>query len=358
MAVREVRATDEDALRDFYADAYQRLTGRLADWHSREWAEDLVQEALLKAWERASCGENPASLPAWVTTVATNLARSQLRRQRAELRAFQRLLSTRPAWLVGRVDGPDQVADEVVDLLAGLPARQREVLALRYIADLDITSIASLIGIDEGTVKSTLSRGRRAVERTLPARQRSITTKEEAVAKIKHWTMTGAAPHDYELVLADELHEGGRVAVLRSKVKSPRDFGAICQVISAEDYRSRRIRFSARMRAVNVGGWAGLWMRVDGRHVQEPLAFDNMEERSLRGTTDWQPHVIVLDVAPEAEAIYLGALLSGSGELCLSGLAFEEVGSDVPVTGQKTDHPRHPRNLDFGTLDDAEGTAT
>jgi DNA-directed RNA polymerase specialized sigma24 family protein len=63
MAVREVRATDEDALRDFYADAYQRLTGRLADWHSREWAEDLVQEALLKAWERASCARTLRPCP-------------------------------------------------------------------------------------------------------------------------------------------------------------------------------------------------------------------------------------------------------------------------------------------------------
>ena len=48
------------------------------------------------------------------------------------------------------------------------------------------------------------------------------------------------------------------------------DTASAVQVISAEDYRSLRIRFSARMRAANVGGWAGLWMRVDGRHVQAP----------------------------------------------------------------------------------------
>lgn len=352
---REVGSLDEDALREFYADGYRRLTGRLAGWHSRAWAEDLVQDALLRAWERAREGDEPASLPAWVTTVATNLARSGLRRQQAEQRALQRLLVSRPEWLMGRVDGPEHPAGDVADLLAGLPPRQQQVLALRYVADLDHASIAELLGVDVGTVKSTLSRGRRAVERALPERDRPPTPKETTVTRIKHWMMTGAAPHDYELGLDGERHEGARVALLRAQVERPQGFGGICQVISADDYRGRRVRFAARLRASDVTDWAGLWMRVDGSRSQEPLAFDNMEDRPLRGSTGWERVAIVLDVAPEAEAIYLGALLSGAGALRLCGLGFEEVGLEVPVTGPELSRPRHPVNLDFSELAEGEG---
>jgi RNA polymerase sigma factor (sigma-70 family) len=303
-----VSALEDEDLRDFYADGYHRLTGRLTGWHSRAWAEDLVQDALLRAWERARDGEDLQSLLAWVTTVATNLARSQLRRQQAEQRALQRLIVSRPEWVVGRVEGADQGSLDVADLLATLPARQRQVMALRYVADLDHVSIAELLGIDVGTVKSTLSRGRRAVERALATQGPRSASREERVTTIKHWMLTGAAPQDYEFGVSAELRQGARVAVLRSRTEQPRDFGAICQVISAEEYRGRRVRLSADLEAVDVTGWAGLWLRVDGDGAQQPLAFDNMQERALKRTTDWQRHAIVLDVAPEADAVFLGAL--------------------------------------------------
>jgi hypothetical protein len=52
-----------------------------------------------------------------------------------------------------------------------------------------------------------------------------------------------------------------------------------------------------------------------------------------------------IDVAVEADRIMLGAILSGEGELPLSGVAFEEVDERVPVTGPEL--PRRPRNLGF-----------
>ena len=43
-------------------------------------------------------------------------------------------------------------------------------------------------------------------------------------------------------------------------------------------------------------GWAGLWMRVDGPQLYRPLAFDNMVNRPIHGSADWQKYEIVLDV--------------------------------------------------------------
>jgi hypothetical protein len=70
-----------------------------------------------------------------------------------------------------------------------------------------------------------------------------------------------------------------------------------------------------------------------------------MHGRELTGTTAWREHANVLDVAEEVDTIMLGAILSGDGELRLSGLAFERVDERVPVTGPVL--PRRPRNLDF-----------
>jgi hypothetical protein len=75
---------------------------------------------------------------------------------------------------------------------------------------------------------------------------------------LKHWWKTGAAPNDYEFGLAHETFEGQRVAYLRSIVQPVRSFAAFCQTIAAEDYRGKRVRFSAALKATNVtDGWAG-----------------------------------------------------------------------------------------------------
>ena len=345
-----MRPLDEYELRAFFNDGYDRLVRRLDSWYCQPWAEDLVQEALLRAWERARCGEAVISLHAWVTTVATNLARSQLRRQQAERRAMARLLGAWPEWLVGQAGAAaglvDDHVDELRELLAGLPRRQREVLVLHYVADLDVASIAKLLGIGVGTVKSSLSRGRQAIVRTVRAPAPATTAKGEAVTMgLKYWRV---APSDYEFGLAEGTFEGRRVASLRSTVKPAHDFGACRQEIAADDYRGKRIRFAAALKAVDVTmGWAGLWLRVDGAQRGTTLAFDNMEDRAVKGTTGWQRHAIVLDVAPEAESVVFGALVFGEGELLLADLVFEEVSRDTPVTGLDQHRPRRPQNLDF-----------
>jgi hypothetical protein len=164
---------------------------------------------------------------------------------------------------------------------------------------------------------------------------------------LKHWWKTGAAPNDYEFGLAEETFQGQPVAYLRSIAQPACSFGAFCQTIAAEDYRGKRIRFSAALKATNlIGGWGGLWLRVDGARLDETLAIDTMEDRPLVGTTGWQQHAIVLDVAAAAATIAFGAGLSGEGELLVSQLAFEEVSSEVPVTAGPH-RPRQPQNLDF-----------
>ena len=128
---------------------------------SRPAAEDAVQEALLRAWERSERGEQIESLPAWVTTVSLNLARSGLRRVLAERRARARLGGTSS----GELEEADRL--DLEQALAALPRRQREAVVLRYYLGMDTREVARVLRVGEGTVKSTLFRARAALARAL-----------------------------------------------------------------------------------------------------------------------------------------------------------------------------------------------
>jgi RNA polymerase sigma-70 factor (ECF subfamily) len=127
---------------------------------SRPAAEDAVQEALARAWERSLRGESIDRLEAWVTTVAMNLARSRLRRIRAEWRARGRLEATPAA-----TPGPERA--DLRRALEALPRRQREVTVLHYYLDLDVAEVARTLGVSPGAVKASLHVARRALARSL-----------------------------------------------------------------------------------------------------------------------------------------------------------------------------------------------
>ena len=136
---------------------------------SRAVAEDAVQEALARAWERSERGERIESLKAWVTTVAMNLVRSGFRRLMVERRARQR---SGPGGWPGAADGMPSVpgAEQALDVrraLMSLPRRQREATVLRYYLDLDVAEVARALKINEGTAKTTLHRARRALAAAL-----------------------------------------------------------------------------------------------------------------------------------------------------------------------------------------------
>ena len=153
-------ALDEAAIRDFLANEYPAVVGALSlVCGDRAMAEDAVQEALARAWERSERGDRIESLRAWVTKVALNVVRSGFRRLGAERRARARLES------VAEPPLPDthSAAIDVRRALAALPRRQREATVLRYYLDMGLGEISSVLGVSEGAIKTTLFRARRAL---------------------------------------------------------------------------------------------------------------------------------------------------------------------------------------------------
>ena len=308
--------------------------------------QDHVQEAVIRYWEHLTHGRAIRSAPAWVRAVAQNLARSEERRRRAEGRALERLAHEAPSWPME----PDPVVDLVRSLITELPARQRQIVVLHYYGDLTVADVAATTGCSVGTVKATLHHARRSLGAALLAEVTISPQKEESMRPV-HWGITGTHWNEYELETTDESLDGHRVAVFRCTVDEPGGFGAAVQTFEPGEFNGRRIRFSGRLRSQGVSGWAGLWMRVDGPDAaHRALAFYNNEDRGLTGSTDWAMQDAVLDVAPDATVVLIGAILSGRGELYLADLDVTIVDEMTPVSIQhgRKDRPLpRPMNLSF-----------
>lgn len=90
-------------------------------------------------------------------------------------------------------------------------------------------------------------------------------------------------------------------------------FGCITYKIPA-NYVGDTIQLTGYMKLENVKkGNAGLLMRIDGYGKYEMLAFENMRDQKVKGTSDWKKYSIKLPYSNRAKAIYIGGILDGKG---------------------------------------------
>src|SRR5690349_8293284 len=135
---------------------------------------------------------------------------------------------------------------------------------------------------------------------------------------MKSWFLAGSHPKDYEQGLDTRIsYDGKNSSYLKAKGAHPAGFGTVMQLFKADAYRTKHMRLSAAVKAEGLEGWAGLWMRVDGP-ANKMLGLDNMQDRPIKGTTDWQRYEVVLDVPQESVHVAFGLLLEGKGQVWLS----------------------------------------
>ncbi|MER5480233.1 sigma-70 family RNA polymerase sigma factor [Streptomyces sp. NPDC002734] len=128
---------------------------------------DGVQHVRLRLLERSAAGkEAPRDVSAWAAVVASNWAMDWHRARRRQERVGERLASLRPA------EQPSGEESSVLQLsvahgLDELTDAQRQVVTLRFYADLAVRDIAAELGVPEGTVKSRLHSAVRALRARL-----------------------------------------------------------------------------------------------------------------------------------------------------------------------------------------------
>jgi RNA polymerase sigma-70 factor, ECF subfamily len=121
-------------------------------------ADDLVQEALLRAWANSDKFQLGTSLRAWLFTILRNIYYSQYRKRSREVQDTNGVYSRSIA-----VEGDQESHLDLADFrkaLAMLPVEQREVLTMVGASGLSYEEAAAICGVEIGTIKSRLSRAR------------------------------------------------------------------------------------------------------------------------------------------------------------------------------------------------------
>lgn len=166
------------------------------------------------------------------------------------------------------------------------------------------------------------------------------------------WHKNGAKADSY-VVGVDTTQTWGGMPSAYVQSLTPTVEGGFCgmmQTTSAESYVGKRVRLSGWLKTEDANEGGGrLWLRIDGQERGQMLGFDNMQNRPMKGTSDWQEASVVLDVPAGASALAYGFFVSGGGKMWVNGQRIEVVGTDVPTTNMVTRPalPTGPRNLGF-----------
>ena len=125
-----------------------------------ETAQDLTQEAFVAAYQYLRNLEKPEAFGSWVQGIVRNMCRRYLSRRPPVAASLEQDEVPEPA-------APPDNSVEVASLLGILPLEHREVLAARYLQELDYEEIAQMLGITVNNVRVRCFRARQALRQAL-----------------------------------------------------------------------------------------------------------------------------------------------------------------------------------------------
>jgi RNA polymerase sigma-70 factor, ECF subfamily len=160
-------------------EAFARLVARWQDrmlglaWRfcrDRTMAEDMAQEAFVRAFRALPRFRADAAFGTWLTAIALNTYRTAVR-DRPPVPVVPLLASHAPVGAAGQADGVArrELAEIVRAQVLRLPDRYRTAMVLYYFQEQDVAETARILGVRAGTLKGRLYRGRQLLERRLRA---------------------------------------------------------------------------------------------------------------------------------------------------------------------------------------------
>ncbi|MDW7740050.1 MAG: RNA polymerase sigma factor [Bacillota bacterium] len=158
-----VRLNDNDSRRELFEAYYKRTYALVYNiLRRRESAEDITQDAFIKAFQNIHQLQDGKKFGAWLAVIASNLARNYLKREKRIFYTDE--LPYDQAGDSNRDTEEEAIRNMEVDrvrkAIRTLPADQYQVIVLQYYHNLKVDEIASMLKIRVGTVKSRLFRAR------------------------------------------------------------------------------------------------------------------------------------------------------------------------------------------------------
>jgi RNA polymerase sigma-70 factor (ECF subfamily) len=129
---------------------------------SREEAEDVVQDSLVKAWKRRWRVRDPEKFPAWLATVTRHKAHDVFRKRRTVPLSVQLTESIEP-----ERTNTSALDQRLHSALAALPELHRAALILRYFEEMDYRTIENSLGLTNGALRGILGRALTSMRKQL-----------------------------------------------------------------------------------------------------------------------------------------------------------------------------------------------
>lgn len=137
----------------------------------REEAEDAVQEAFVRAWDRIDQFDARRDFRPWLLKIVTNEARDRLRargrRRRLKLRAIREMDTKKAVPSPERSVVTSERVGAVIEEINGMDEDDQTIMSYRYFLDLPTAEIADLLDMPHGTVRSRISRARQRLRERL-----------------------------------------------------------------------------------------------------------------------------------------------------------------------------------------------
>ena len=179
--------TDEELIKRFQEGdvyAFEQIVHRYKDplvnfiYHfvgNRVDAEDIVQETFLRVFKKKDLYRSVAKFSTWIYTIASNLAKTELRRRRRRhiLSLSQMGYEDKDYELPDHFSSPEKTIERktkeqtIRDEIEALPIKFKEVVVLRDIQEFSYEEISKILHIPLGTVKSRVNRGRLRLQQKL-----------------------------------------------------------------------------------------------------------------------------------------------------------------------------------------------
>lgn len=187
MEKTKIKYTDEELVKRFqngdqraYVELVKRYKDRLLNFvyrylNSFEQSEDVVQDTLMKLYTSAHMYREIAKFSTWIFTIAANLAKSELRRQkRRRVISIHTMGYDNKEYEIPSEDySPEKETTsnygekQIQEAIDTLPDQFKTVIILREVQQLSYEEISQILGISIGTVKSRINRGRLRLQKML-----------------------------------------------------------------------------------------------------------------------------------------------------------------------------------------------
>ena len=126
-----------------------------------ETAEDVAQEAFVRAWRKLGHLDDPARFRQWMAKIASNMATDYLRSKRPDPLPIKETAMDAPdsnQSQVGQDIESNELMGRIVAAIDELPDEYRLTATLRYVEDLDYKAIAARLGVKDETIRKRLQR--------------------------------------------------------------------------------------------------------------------------------------------------------------------------------------------------------